>query len=56
MSRLLDVSDLKVTFGTRYGTVTALDSVSFHVDQGETLGIVGKADVGNPLPRYPLWV
>ena len=54
MSRLLDVSDLKVTFGTRYGTVTALDSVSFHVDQGETLGIVGESGCGKSITALSL--
>lgn len=54
MTRLLDVSDLKVTFGTRYGTVTALDSVSFHVDQGETLGIVGESGCGKSITALSL--
>lgn len=54
MSRLLDISDLKVTFGTRYGTVTALDSVSFHVDQGETLGIVGESGCGKSITALSL--
>lgn len=54
MSKLLDVSDLKVTFGTRYGTVTALDSVSFHVDQGETLGIVGESGCGKSITALSL--
>ena len=54
MSRLLDVSDLKVTFGTRYGTVTALDSVSFHVEQGETLGIVGESGCGKSITALSL--
>jgi peptide/nickel transport system ATP-binding protein/oligopeptide transport system ATP-binding protein len=54
MNRLLDVSDLKVTFGTRYGTVTALDSVSFHVDQGETLGIVGESGCGKSITALSL--
>ena len=54
MTRLLDVSDLKVTFGTRYGTVTALDSVSFHVEQGETLGIVGESGCGKSITALSL--
>jgi peptide/nickel transport system ATP-binding protein/oligopeptide transport system ATP-binding protein len=54
MTRLLDVSDLKVTFGTLYGTVTALDSVSFHVDQGETLGIVGESGCGKSITALSL--
>ena len=38
MSALLEIEDLRVTFQTRYGEVTALDSVSLHVSAGETLG------------------
>ncbi|MGB3243279.1 MAG: ABC transporter ATP-binding protein [Sulfitobacter sp.] len=49
MSALLDIEDLKVTFNTRYGEVTALDSVSLHVNQGETLGIVGESGCGKSI-------
>lgn len=49
MTALLDINDLRVTFRTRYGEVTALDSVSLHVNEGETLGVVGESGCGKSI-------
>ncbi|HZE34065.1 MAG TPA: ABC transporter ATP-binding protein [Actinoallomurus sp.] len=43
---LLDVRDLRVTFRTRRGTVTAVDGLSFAIGPGEVLGIVGESGSG----------
>ena len=46
---LLKVEDLRVEFPTRSGTLVAVDGVSFHVDQGEVLGVVGESGAGKSL-------
>ncbi|MGD2058197.1 MAG: ATP-binding cassette domain-containing protein, partial [Anaerolineales bacterium] len=44
--KVLEVQDLKTRFHTQEGTVFAVNGVSFHVEEGETLGIVGESGCG----------
>ena len=46
MSALLEVKNLKKYFKTARGTLHAVDDVSFTVDKGCTLGIVGESGCG----------
>lgn len=43
---LLEVQNLVTRFATEQGTVTAIDGVSFSINQGETVGLVGESGCG----------
>ena len=46
MAEILRVEDLKKYFATKKGTLHAVDGVTFTVDAGKTLGIVGESGCG----------
>lgn len=45
-NKILEVNNLKTQFFTESGIVRAVDGVSFHVNRGEVLGIVGESGCG----------
>ncbi len=46
MSKLVEIRNLKKYFKTPRGTVHAVDDVSFGIEQGKTMGIVGESGCG----------
>ncbi len=46
MPKLLEVDDLRVEFTTDAGTVVAVDGVSYQIDEGQTVAIVGESGCG----------
>lgn len=51
---LLSVRDLTVKFGMRNETVTALNKISFNLERGERLGIVGESGAGKSITGFSL--
>src|SRR5215471_14233857 len=51
---LLEVSGLGVYFHTREGLLKAVDGVSFHIDRGEVLGLVGESGCGKSVTAFSI--
>jgi peptide/nickel transport system ATP-binding protein/oligopeptide transport system ATP-binding protein len=49
MSHLLEVRNLQTHFPTRAGLVRAVDDVSFYLERGELLGLVGESGCGKSI-------
>ena len=46
MAKLLEIEDLRTQFFTSAGTVRAVDGISYDVEKGETVAIVGESGCG----------
>lgn len=46
MEKILEVNNLKKYFPVAGGTLHAVDNVSFSINKGETLGVVGESGCG----------
>ena len=51
---LLDVRDLRTEFRTEHGRIVAANDVSFALDRGETMGIVGESGAGKSVTARSL--
>jgi oligopeptide/dipeptide ABC transporter ATP-binding protein len=49
MTHLLEVKNLKTHFQTRTGLVRAVDDISFYLDRGELLAVVGESGCGKSM-------
>ncbi len=54
MQRLLDVDNLSVEFALRQGTLKAVRNVSFTLDKGERLGLVGESGAGKSVTGFSI--
>ncbi|MFZ4453034.1 ABC transporter ATP-binding protein [Salibacterium aidingense] len=45
-NHVLEVNDLQTCFSSKEGTIPAVNGITFHVDAGEILGIVGESGCG----------
>jgi ABC-type dipeptide/oligopeptide/nickel transport system ATPase component len=46
MAPVLEVTDLRVLFPSEAGAVAAIRGLSYHVDAGEVLAVVGESGLG----------
>ena len=50
---LLEVRDLHMYYATRDAVVRAVDGISFDLERGQALGIVGESAPGRPASPWP---
>ncbi len=54
MGNLLEVRNLEVVFHLRFGKLTAINGVSFSLEKGQRLGIVGESGAGKSVTGFAI--
>jgi peptide/nickel transport system ATP-binding protein len=54
MGHLLEVKDLEVKFALRFGELTAINRISFTLDKGDRLGLVGESGAGKSVTGFSI--
>lgn len=54
MAAILEVRDLVAAFDTEAGQLTAVDGISFALEEGKTLGIVGESGCGKSVTGFSI--
>ncbi|KAB2841298.1 ATP-binding cassette domain-containing protein, partial [bacterium] len=54
MPKILEVKNLRVTFPVNGKPLPAVDGISFHLNQGKVLGIVGESGCGKTVSALSL--
>ncbi len=54
MAHLLEIIDLQVKFGLRVGDLTAINGISFTLDEGERMGLVGESGAGKSVTGFAI--
>lgn len=54
MARLLEVRNLVTEFRTDFGTIRAVDGISYYIDEGEIVGLVGESGCGKSVSQLSI--
>jgi len=54
MTVLLEVKDLEVKFALRFGDLTAINGISFNLDKGQRMGLVGESGAGKSVTGFAI--